>query len=258
MNPKHSLIGRLFILVAFLLNIFTAYANSPDSLFNHGNELFQQQHYAEAAGLFEKLIEQEYRLPEVYYNLGNCYFKNDKLALAILNFERARKLAPGDEDIAFNLRLSQLKTVDNIEALPLPFYKRWANRLNGFFSVDGWSALLLLCVWITFGWLGVFLLSTSVVRRKGGLILSFAFLVLGLFCWWMSSKSYRLNFTDRRGVVLPASIYVKSAPGENNTDLLMLHEGAGLDILDEYDGWMKIRISNGSEGWINAGAVAVV
>ena len=105
-----------FLLVLGLTS--NVFAQSTTQLYTSANSLYKNKQFEQATVAYEKILMQGYRTPEVYYNLGNSYFKLHNNGKAILNFERAQKLAPDDEDIAHNLKLAQLKTTDKL--IPVP------------------------------------------------------------------------------------------------------------------------------------------
>src|SRR5947209_3472912 len=114
----------LFLIIAFL-NISLLFGQTNKELFYKANDFYQKRDYENAAKNYESITKQGYESAEVYYNLGNCYYKTNNIPLAILNYERAIKLAPGDEDIDMNLKIANLKIIDKIEPLPPLFFKNW-------------------------------------------------------------------------------------------------------------------------------------
>src|SRR5688500_2890584 len=95
---------RVFVLSCVLCLVSSVYSQSPAETYKSANALYKAGNFEQAAASYEKILMQGYRKHEVYYNLGNCYYKLNNTGKAILNFERAQKLAPDDEDIAHNLK----------------------------------------------------------------------------------------------------------------------------------------------------------
>ena len=234
---------------------FDAKANDPAYDFQKANELYQKQNYDSAAKIYEQLASKEYYSADVYYNLANCYYKMNNVARAILNYERALKLKPDDEDIQFNLKVAQLKVVDKIEAVPEIFYVRWIKAISSWLSPDNWSRMVIVCTWIMFLFAALYLLSSSVTMKRIGFLMAAVFFVLTVCTFLISDRSYADQIRNKRAVVMSMSAYVKSSPGENNTDLFVLHEGTRMEILDSYDNWVKIRIANGSIGWMKSAEI---
>ncbi len=119
-------VSVLYFLIS-LLSFSTVMANDS---FKLANKLYDEKKYEEAIEQYELLIEEGNVAADVYYNLGNAYFKNNEIAPSILNYERALKLDPNNEDAAFNLKIANTKTIDKVEALPSLFYE---NALANFY-----------------------------------------------------------------------------------------------------------------------------
>ena len=241
-------------LVALMLFVFSfsSNANDPAYDFHKANELYQKQNYDSAAKIYESLAAREYYSADVYYNLGNCYYKMNNVARAILNYERALKYNPDDDDILFNLKVAQLKVVDKIEAVPEIFYVRWIKAISSLLTPNNWSWLVIACIWIMFLFAAVYVVSSSVVLKRIGFLMAAIFFIISICVFLLANKSYTDQIRQKRAVVMSVSAYVKSSPGDNNTDLFLLHEGTRMDILDSYDNWVKIRIANGSIGWVKS------
>ena len=243
-------IQRLICILIFLFITSQSFAGGPGSEFQKANGFYQKQQYDSASVVFEQLISQEYKSAEVYYNLANCYYKLDNVARAILNYERALKLQPDDEDAAFNLKVAQLKVVDKIESVPDIFYKRWMKTVSSAMTTDNWSRFLIINIWIMFLCAAVYVLSRRPSIKRLGFLLSVFFLLITIFTAAITNQNYENSIRQKSAVVMSVSAYVKSSPGDNNTDLFLLHEGTRVDILDAYENWVKIRIANGSIGWL--------
>lgn len=246
------------LLILGLLTFSGRLIADPAIEFNRATELYKKQNFEEAIKIYEKLIAEDKQAVSIYYNLGNCYYKNGNTAKAILNYERALKLKPGDEDALFNLKLAKLKIIDKIDELPELFYKRWMHQLSLWFSPSGWAIWLILCsiIIVLFACLYVFSIEPRI--KKTGFIAAVFFLLVAFFSWSLSEESYRHTTIDKFGIIMNPSAYIKSSPADNNPDLFILHEGTKIQVLDEYENWMKIRIANGNEGWIKSGEISLI
>ena len=249
-NPYWRITG----VIALMLILFSSpsEANDPAYDFQKANELYQKQNYDSAAKIYEHLVGQEYYSSEVYYNLANCYYKLNNVSHAVLNYERALKLKPDDDDILFNLKVAQLKVVDKIETVPEIFYVRWIKKISSLLTTDNWSWIVIACSWIIFIFAAMYLVSSAVVVKRIGFLMAVIFLFITIGVFLLARESYSNQVLQKRAVVMSMSSYVKSSPGDNNTDLFVLHEGTRMDILDSYDNWVKIRIANGSIGWVKS------
>jgi tetratricopeptide (TPR) repeat protein len=246
------LFWKIFFIAACPLFSSHCIASDPATEYQRANGFYQKQNYDSAAAIYEQLVSQEYLSPEVYYNLANSYYKLNNTARTILNYERALKLKPDDEDIAFNLKVAQLKAVDKIEPVPEIFYRRWIRSAASLFTIDGWSYCVISCIWIMFFFAAIYILSRRTPVRRISFVFASFFFVLTVSSWLLSQQNYVQYISQKRAVVMSISAYVKSSPGDNNTDLFLLHEGTKVDILDEFENWVKIRIANGSVGWLKS------
>ncbi len=251
---KLSVIGyRLSVFLGIIYFNFIAvqcFAIDAKTEYQKANNLYQKNSFDSATKIYEKLISEEYFSTEVYFNLGNCYYKTNKTAKAILNYERALKLKPNDEDILFNLKVAQLKVVDKIETVPEIFYVRWTKNVALMFSLDGWGKVITICIWLTFLFASFYAVSQSSTLKKASLLLAFTFLLFTSATWFLAKQNFEATKINKSAIIMSESVYVKSSPGENNTDLFLLHEGTKAAILDEFENWQKIKIANGSVGWV--------
>ena len=175
--------------------------------------------------------------------------------MAILYYEKALKLDPGNDDIRTNLEIANLAVVDKINVLPQSFIARWWNGLKSSFSADGWAwvsvaafGLLLLCLF-------VFLMSRRTRLRKAGFFVGLLLVVALAFSLVFAVKQYRDMKHQDEAIVMTPTVTVKSSPSENSVDLFVLHEGAKVRIMDSAKEWNKIKIADGSVGWLQSSAM---
>ena len=188
---------------------------------------------------------------ELYYNLGNAYYRTENITKAVLNYERALLLSPGDRDIRFNLQIARSKTIDKIVPESEMFFITWYRALVNLMSVDAWARVALISLTLVIVLLLVYLFASRIWLRKvgffGGILLLAVFVFSNLFAW-----QQKQNLLFRKGaIVVSPSVTVKSTPAKNGTDLFVLHEGTKVDITDaSMRGWLGIRIADGKEGWV--------
>jgi tetratricopeptide (TPR) repeat protein len=235
-------------MIAFmLLSVAVLHAQSPAELYQQANQQYRQKQYASAAASYEKILSEGYKNAATYYNLGNCYYKLDSTGKSILNFERALKLAPDDEDVAYNLRLARSRAVDDSQPVPQLAIVTWWNNFRNANSSGQWALVSLGFIWaalIAFA-MALFLGSRKVFNTVG-LLLVFCSVSSLLFAAGQRSREQDAN----NAIVMVSSSYVKSAPDAGSGDLFMVHEGTRLQILDQVGEWNKIRLADGKVGWI--------
>ncbi len=249
-------------LAALLLLSISAFAQMPEvssrdqaeALFQQGVAAYDSADYPAAVEAFNSLIDQGWKSWQVYYNLGNAYYRQEELAQAILSYERAHRLNPTRKEIKDNLALARSKTVDRIEVVPRFFLVEWTRSVASLLSPRGWRTVLLI------GWLlfcavaALFLVSTDYRNRKWCFISGFVLLVLMIFFTVNATISAR-DVSNKKGAVITASmVVVKSAPEAGSVDKFVLHEGTKVLVTDQQDQWWQIEIDDGKSGWIAEGA----
>jgi len=249
------------IKIILLLFLFTLPAKAeviPDSLYSMANKFYSEGRYAEAATLYDSLINSGYTAPEVYFNLGNACFKMRQIGKAILNYERANRLKPFDEDIRFNLQLARAYTVDKIESLPEFFLTAWWRAFRSLMDSDHWMILSIVLFVVSLTLILLFLFSAQVNRKKIFFSLSVLFL-LGAILTGISGYRQSKEFHARNeGIVMVPSATVKSSPDAGSSDLFVLHEGTKVRIEDAVGQWVEIRIANGNKGWIEFSNIEII
>ena len=222
-------------------------AQTAPELYSKASAFYKANQFAEAAAVYDKITAQGYRSAEVYYNLGNCYYKMHNNGKAILNYERALKLAPDDEDIVHNLKLAQLTTIDRVQPVPqLAIVTKWNNLLHSF-SSRGWAVFALVLVWLSLILFAIYLF----VSRKGVvLFFTITVFVLSLVSVGLGVKQAHTEDDSGTAILMVANVNVKSAPDENATDIFTIHEGVKLYLCDHVGNWNKIRLADGKVGWV--------
>jgi len=229
-------------------------SSTPKQLFNQGNEYYEQGDYTAAVELYNAILANGQESWEVYYNLGNAYYRLDEMGKSILNYERARQLAPHKREIKDNLALARTKTEDHIEDLPHMFLIEWFHSIVGWMSPKGWRTVfvvlwILLCITA-----GIFLVSQAHITRKTSFITMVILALLIIFSIINTTFSTRDVSHSHRAVVTAPMVVVKGSPDSKSVDKFVLHEGTCMTITDQQDEWWQIEIGDGKNGWISSGA----
>jgi tetratricopeptide (TPR) repeat protein len=227
-----------------------AKSNDPVDLLNRANQHYTDQEYAQAITLYEQILASGKESAQLYFNLGNACFKNNETARALLNYERAKMLAPANEDIDFNIRIANQFTVDNIQALPQPFFVRWRAAVVDLASADHWAMMSIAAFLLFLIFLGTFLFSRMAWVKR---ITFWSGLVLLVFSGFsFSFASRQKNAIDERNhaIIFCPRVTVKSSPSTTGTDLFLIHEGLKVEITDSLNNWKEIRIPDGNKGWM--------
>ena len=230
----------------------SAFSEESIDLFNKANSLYQKGNFKEAIKYYEKIVNYGYNSGEVFYNLGNSYYRLKKYPYAILNFERAKRINPSDEDIDFNLKIANLQIVDKIEPLPKFFITEWFEGIRDTFSSSTWAIFTTILFWITLFSLALFWYLYSSLLRRVFFSLGIVGIAFTIISLTFSYQMYNKETHHTEGIIFTPTISVKSAPDESGTDIFILHEGTKVSVLDSLSNWKKIRIANGNVGWIHS------
>ena len=237
----------------FLISVFVHLGWGQTGLryyFQKGNEAYRQENYEEALKWYQKILDMGLESAAVYYNMGNCYYKLNKIGQAILYLEKARKLAPRDADIRFNLDLARLKTIDRVEPIPQLFFITWWNRIRHFWNLRQWTTVFLIW-WVAFFILLIayqFTAGRRIARFiRGGLWAVGVGLVLCAILWWSNVQESR---SVHEAVVLLPSVTAYSAPDASSVEVFVIHEGLKVRVDEQRGEWVKIILPDGKQGWI--------
>ena len=246
------------LLFCVLLGAGTLSAQTPDQLMKQGDMLYQQAKFAEAAAAYEKVLSAGYVNGDLYYNLGNAYYKSGDIPAAILNYERARRLSPGDDDLQHNLQLANLMIIDRIEPTPRLFvWDAWDN-IKGWFSLKGITLLMYACYLLVLAAVAVLLLVRTYALRKAAMIAGAGCLLLFLFTLTVFfARVSDVTRTDD-AIVRAQIVTVKNSPDEKSSDAFVLHGGVKVRIIDHLGAWTKIRLVDGKQGWMPESAAEVI
>jgi tetratricopeptide (TPR) repeat protein len=240
----------LYLFIALVLPLLSFGNDQENALFAKGNADYAKAQYKEALATYQQILDNGYQSAGVYFNMGNASYKLDDIPSALLYYEKAHKLAPGDDDINFNLRFANLKSTDKVDEVPEFFLSRWWKGFILSFSVSAlsvWSIIFILlgsCILIIYFFTG------SVSVKKTSFYGSFIFFLIGIATVFIAGSQLSYFNAHRQAIIFSGSVNIKSGPAEQSNTLFVLHDGTKVNVLDNSNGWMKIRLANGNEGWI--------
>ena len=234
-------------------------AKDLDSLWTAGVQAYTDGKFSDASAAWTSIEESGQKSAKLYYNLGNAWFKQGNYPKAILNYERALRLDPSYSDARYNLEFTSNFVQDKIEPVPEFILKSVARKVCYVMGSNAWAVifLVLLAAALVMGLL--FLLGSSVGKRRAGFYCGIVLLLLSAgalsFSIWQKSDSVK---TDTAIVMSPVSS-VKSSPSSGSSkDLFVIHEGTKVTILDEVGTWRNISLADGRQGWITSNELEVI
>ena len=245
-NKSKTAVAGLLLLLLVPLSAQAITKENADTEYLKGN-------YQQAIKDYEELLKSGVS-PELYYNLGNAYYRTDNITLAILNYERAYQLSPGDEDIRFNLQLARSKTIDKITPASEMFFVTWYHALVHLTSVDRWAYIAVVSIILALVLMLFYLFAPSVRWQKIGFYGAVSLLLLFLFANLFAFEQKRQLKNSKSAIVTSSSVNVMKTPSEKAASEFVLHEGTKVNIVDtSIKGWKNIRVADGREGWVKDG-----
>lgn len=230
----------------------------PTDLLQEGNQAYIDGNYEKAIEMYSEILDSGYESAALYYNLGNAYFKSNKITNAILNFERAKLLDPNDEEILFNLELAKTFTVDKIEEIPELFLVTWLKAFVHIFKVDTWAIISVVCFVVMLLVLLLYLFSRKYQLKKLSFWLTAVFLTFSVATYTCAAIQKNEITRNKTAIIFSPTITLKSSPDKQSTDLFVLHEGTKVEVVDEVGEWREIRLTDGSKGWLKISDIEMI
>ena len=218
------------------------------TLFADANAQYAEGNYAEAATQYEQIL-QEQPTPEVYYNLGNAYFKQGELAQSILAYERALRLKPSFKDAKHNLQFAQSRIIDNIEDTQSFFLSNWLKAIRNALSQRVWmvgSIVLFIMALVGFF---LFAFSQTLWLRKTAFYCSVMALVVSVMACANAGSLYQRDTQRSEAIITQGIVNAKSSPDRSGNDLFTVHEGTKVEIHEVIGDWCCVHVGN-NIGWM--------
>lgn len=247
---------KQFLLISFLVSGFqfltmgSELTGHYDSLYALGNQSYQEQNFEDALKSYNAIAESGMRSSDLYYNIGNCYYKLNQITEAILYYERALKMQPNGEDIKYNLALANKQIVDKIETLPTPFYKEWWYTLVNSFAMDTWAYMSIVFSVIGMLSLLLFLMAGSTGVKQLSFYLFLVLLLATGMTFLFARAQYHKNIAEQNAIIFETRTNIYSEPNTASTVLFVVHNGLKVKVLKTSGQWLKIMLPDGSIGWI--------
>lgn len=250
-SNKAKASGFSFVLMILMLMPLPANAITKQN----ADDEYAKGNYQQAIKDYQEILKAGVS-SEIYYNLGNAYYRTDNITQALLAYERALQLSPGDNDIRFNLQYARSKTIDKITPETEMFFVTWYNSLVNFTSVDRWANTAIVSIVMALLLILVFLFAPQMWARKSGFYGSAVFLLLFAFANLFAFQQKHELETKQGAIVIAPTVNVKKTPAVSGTDVFVIHEGTRVDITDRgMKQWRGIKLADGREGWLKTSQI---
>lgn len=239
---------KLLFLLLIIAN--SVVAQNTEELFKSANDLYKNDKLEEAIELYKKIETKGLVSSELFYNLGNSYYKLNKVGPSIYYYEKALKMNPLNEDVKNNLVFARRLALDNIEELPKTVFQRINKNVLQKLSYNQWAIVV-----VVFSILGsllflLFYFASSPSKKRFYFVTSSLSFVLLIFSFLITYNQYSLSINNKVAIIFAEKTEVRNAPTLNSEEVFTLHEGTKVIVLDAIDNWKKIKLADGKLGWI--------
>jgi len=241
---------KLLYFIILLLIPSLVFCQDLHSLFNKANTFYQKKDFEKSLRLYDSIQKLGYNSADLYFNMGNAHYKLQQYPEAILNYERARRSAGNDDDIVFNIALTNLNITDKIEPInELWIFDMWNQLVNSRDSAS-WGIIMIIILWSCLILITIFNFTASIIFRRITSILFLIGFLSFIFTGIVTYKRYQFENSNNFAVVFTPTVYIKSAPDAQSTDIFILHQGVKVEIVEKVGEWYQVKLADGKKGWL--------
>ncbi len=240
----------IYIAILFTQILFAQSKADAKKIFEQGNDLYQKEQFEQAAAKYEQVLKEGLVSDEVYFNLGNSYYKLNQVALSVYNFEKAKQLNPTCSSIENNLSFSQKLAVDEFDVVPRVGIDKLIFDTTSIFHYNTWAYIGVGMAFLFFlAFAGYYYSNYTITKR---LFFSGMLVILALMTLALLSAGFQKKYRDsnKSAIVFETVISVHSEPKESSPEITPIHEGAKVLIIEDVNGWNKVVLPNGVQGWL--------
>lgn len=226
--------------------------------FVYANVMYEKGMYNTSIHVYEDLLKKNGSSATLYYNLGNCYYKTNKLGPAILNYERALLYDGRNEDIKYNLSLTNMRIRDKMESINQSLIGIWWGDFIRLFTANSWAYFSIIFLWLS---LASFIIFRIAVKRNFqkygfyGLVITIAIFLITVVAAF--ARNHYDN-THQFAIVMSPSSIIKSEPNESSTNMFLIHEGLKVQMLGEDNAWTEVKMPDGNVGWLKSEEIIAI
>ena len=247
---------NILFLLLMIANVVVA--QNVDTLFVSANELYRNGAFEEAIKKYKKIESQDTVSSELYLNLGNAYYKLNKVGPTIFYYEKALKLDPLNVDVKNNLIFAKRLALDNIEEVPKTVFQRINKNYLQKLSYNDWAIVVVVLSFSSAIFFLLFYFGYSSTRKRIYFTTSGISLLLLIFSIFITYNQYSQTTKNIEAIVFVKKTAVRNAPTFNSEEIFILHEGTKVMVLDAVDNWKKIKLVDGKQGWMIADEIKLL
>jgi len=242
----------LIFLFAFLAKGFS------NEKIQKAEQAYDSKKYKDAIVNYEELVKDGFKSYQLYYNLGNAYYKNNQLGKAIYYYELARKINPNDEDVRINLGIASAKTVDKIDAKENFFISAVKSNLLSSFSTSSWAWFSISLLFIGCILFFVFVSSSNVTLKRISFLFSCILVIGFVITYSLGYSALKSKSENKFAIITAKEIKIMNEPTPAASSKFSLHEGTKIRVVENNGDWLLIKLDNGNEGWVKTGDVGII
>jgi tetratricopeptide (TPR) repeat protein len=247
---------KVLFLLLMIANVITA--QNVDTLFVSANKLYRNGAFKEAIKKYKKIESQDSVSSELYLNLGNAYYKLNKVGPTIFYYEKALKLDPLNVNVKNNLVFAKRLALDNIEEVPKTVFQRFNKNYLQKLSYNEWAVIVVVFSFSSCIFFLLFYFGYSSTRKRIYFTTSGISFILLIFCIFITYNQYNQTKKNKEAIVFVEKTVVRNAPTFNSEEVFILHEGTKVMVLDAVDNWKKIKLVDGKQGWMIADEIKLL
>jgi tetratricopeptide (TPR) repeat protein len=237
---------KFFLLIIILFCFGFGIHSQIKDKYENGINAYSNGNYQLAVQEFEEILKQNWESPELYYNLGNAYYRQKLVSGSIWAYEKCLALFPSHKDALYNLSLANLNVIDKIDLPPLPIYLKWYETTRNYFSLKAWITLFVMSFFIIMCLMAIRKIFFQKWLKTIENIIIIELIIIMLIC----THSYLELQSNSKGIIFSPIVIAYSEPNEYSSKIVEVHEGLKVTILDLNDDWVNLELLDGTKGWI--------
>lgn len=245
----------IYILICILSLSVKGFSND---LIEAAEKAYDSKKYKEAVASYEKLVKDGYKSYQLYFNLGNAYYRNNELGKAIYYYELARKINPNDEDVRINLGIASAKTIDKIDSKENFFITAVKTNLLSSFTTTTWAWFTIIALIAAALLFFIFVNSSNILIKRICFLFSIVFLIAFASTYFLGYSALNAKVENKFAIITSKEIKVMNEPTLSASVKFSLHEGTKIRVVENNGDWLLIKLDNGNEGWLKATDVGII
>jgi tetratricopeptide (TPR) repeat protein len=246
------------VLFYFLMLCFIPLMAQNEALFEQANTDYNEGNYHEALENYEQILNNGETSAALYFNLGNTHYKLNNIAPSVYYYEKALQLKPNDEDINNNLEFARNMVIDDIEEVPETGLSKMVNTTISKLGFDGWAWMALVSAFIFAIFFLLYYFSAGTKFKRLFFGVSILFLIVSIGSVGFAYQQHASIQNSQYAIIFSEEVPVRSEPNLRSDELFLLHEGTKLEVLETFQEWIKLELSNGAQGWISKNEVKLL